>query len=347
MSQLHVIEGRVTLPAAAMVAIVHGRKLGTIDIAENTHTTARLIVRRSEWPRDRAEVVEYTIDDASVAGLVGPGRRGRTAKRNWEENPRAMLLARARSRACTMHFPDVFLGIATPEELGSDDPDQPVIDVPFEPAGGSLDRCGITLASEAIADAPVPSVSPAPSTLAVSSMSPTSPVAPSSPAAPASAAPVAEDASAIIASIRGRAAALGFVPNNRDAWTACLAHFGCDSLAAMSERGTTALRLLDSHLRTIESLRRMRGHANLSDAEWLAALQRRGESSELTLSPVAAAEMLERLESRISPFAGAKPDDATRAAMSATSGEIAEPPLGKVLKGEGSTEIDPPAGSSQ
>jgi hypothetical protein len=53
--------------------------------------------------------VTYTLEDARTANLLG--------KDNWQQNPKAMLVARATAFAMRWHAPDVMVGVFAPEEL--------------------------------------------------------------------------------------------------------------------------------------------------------------------------------------------------------------------------------------
>lgn len=109
LSKIHVVEGRLTMSAELMVALIRraGHQVWPDDA--NDATQARAYGRR----RDEQEVASagFTIEDAKRAGLAG--------KDNWKRYPEDMLWARAVSRLARRHFPDVVGGVSyTPEELG-------------------------------------------------------------------------------------------------------------------------------------------------------------------------------------------------------------------------------------
>jgi hypothetical protein len=57
-----------------------------------------------------ATLIEYTIDDAKRANLLG--------KANWQKDPKAMLLARCKTRTARAVYPDVTANMYTEDELG-------------------------------------------------------------------------------------------------------------------------------------------------------------------------------------------------------------------------------------
>lgn len=117
LSKIHVIEGRPTLSAEAMRALV--LSLGhELWFEEINNTRATVVGVRAGSTRETR--VTWTTDDAKKAGLEG--------KKNWRSFPRAMLEARATGELCRLIFADVLGGISyTTEEI-----DDGVLDV--EPA---------------------------------------------------------------------------------------------------------------------------------------------------------------------------------------------------------------------
>ncbi len=121
MTQVHVVEGKPTLSAQAMVALV--RAAGHSLSGDSDAQGARLAGRRTD-NGDTLEV-EFTIWDAERAGLCTVDDQGRTRARSnggkrlpWEMYPQAMCWARAVSQLCRMLFADVLMGVSyTPEEL--------------------------------------------------------------------------------------------------------------------------------------------------------------------------------------------------------------------------------------
>lgn len=116
LSKIHVIDGRPAMAAELMRAIVL-REGHELWIEEQTSTTCTVVGQRKD--SDRETRVTWTLDDAQRAGLKG--------RKNWQNYPAAMLLARATAGLCRAIFPDVLAGISyTVEELEDGD----VLDFP-------------------------------------------------------------------------------------------------------------------------------------------------------------------------------------------------------------------------
>jgi hypothetical protein len=103
---IHVIEGKATLSAELMVAIVrsHGHSItGTVD-------DKKAVVRGRRADNRDAMEATFTMGMAQQAGLVG--------KSNWKKHPDDMMWARAVSRLCRRLFADCFAGASyVPEEV--------------------------------------------------------------------------------------------------------------------------------------------------------------------------------------------------------------------------------------
>jgi hypothetical protein len=107
---IFVVDGKPTLSAEAMVNLA--RKRGHSITGTSTAKAAKVTGRRADNGDEMT--AEYTLEDASAAGLAG--------KQNWQKHPGDMLWARAVSRLCRRLFPDVFSGMAyTPGEIADDD----------------------------------------------------------------------------------------------------------------------------------------------------------------------------------------------------------------------------------
>jgi hypothetical protein len=110
MQYIHVIEGKPTMSAEAMVALVRrsGHKIEVVRL-DNDGAVAR------GTRRDTGESVEFefTRQNASDAGL--------NDKAVWKAYFRSMAWARAVSQLCRMLFADVIMGVSyVPEEVGAD-----------------------------------------------------------------------------------------------------------------------------------------------------------------------------------------------------------------------------------
>jgi len=117
MSEVHVIDGKPTLGAGALSALV--KASGRYDYRVDDLTDQRCVLLFYEKPTGEllGESV-FTISDAERAKLTNKGP--------WSMYPRNMLFARAMSNGVAWYCPDVTAGrIYTPDELGQ----------PLEPTG--------------------------------------------------------------------------------------------------------------------------------------------------------------------------------------------------------------------
>ena len=110
MTSVHVIEGRPSMSAELMQALV--RRAGhRIRVTGDNQSATCAIVRRDD--PDFQYSATFTLEDAKRAGLLG-----KTGS-NWSKYPAAMLLARATSACCRQACADVLAGVSyVPEELG-------------------------------------------------------------------------------------------------------------------------------------------------------------------------------------------------------------------------------------
>lgn len=106
---VHVIEGKHSLSAATMVALV--LKSGFAEYFEAIEFDEKhaVVVTKRKGGRHEQRY-EYTVEHAKTAGLV-------KEKSGWVKNPREMCLARAQSSLARLVYPDVVGGLYTPEEL--------------------------------------------------------------------------------------------------------------------------------------------------------------------------------------------------------------------------------------
>lgn len=108
LQSIHIIQGRPTLSAELMRAIVHSAG-HTIRIIEKTDSRVVVEGQRADDPGHTLRI-EWTIDTATRAGL--------TSKDMWRKYPRQMLTARAVSELCRDMFADVLKGLSyTAEEV--------------------------------------------------------------------------------------------------------------------------------------------------------------------------------------------------------------------------------------
>jgi hypothetical protein len=117
---IHLIEGKITMSADLMAGLALSRIPGArLDVV---HTDNGRSVVEAQRPGSKPVTITFTIEDAQRAGLTG--------KDNWKKYPAAMLRARAIAGAARAAFPDVFLGVYTPDEIEP----EPVAPVQFEAA---------------------------------------------------------------------------------------------------------------------------------------------------------------------------------------------------------------------
>ncbi len=111
LSQIHIVEGKPTISAELMVALVQraGHKLRVLETSSEKCVVEGARRDDPEYPQR----LEWSMDDARKAGVAG--------KNTWKNYPAAMLRARAISALCRFAFADVLMGASyTPEELGAE-----------------------------------------------------------------------------------------------------------------------------------------------------------------------------------------------------------------------------------
>lgn len=115
---IHVIDGKPAMSADLIAGLALARVPGsTLRVVESTNLVCRVEAGRAG---QALTPFSFSMDDAKAAGLTG--------KPVWRQYPRAMLRARCLTEACRAVFPDVVMGLYSPEELEDSSPGQ-VIDV--------------------------------------------------------------------------------------------------------------------------------------------------------------------------------------------------------------------------
>ena len=105
---IHVFSGKPTLAADTMLAVVmRAPQCEVFSCVESTATKATYVAKRVGQRETR---LTWTIEEARAAKLDG--------KDNWKAYPAAMLRARCIAALARMVFPDLLLGMYTPEEMG-------------------------------------------------------------------------------------------------------------------------------------------------------------------------------------------------------------------------------------
>ena len=111
MTQIHLVQGRVTVGAHLLGALV--RKSGAdFRVVRHTHEECVIEFRRGDQVLGTSE---FTRKDAEAAGLWGKAGP-------WKQHPRNMLWARAMSNGVKWLLPEITTGaVYTPDEIESGD----------------------------------------------------------------------------------------------------------------------------------------------------------------------------------------------------------------------------------
>jgi hypothetical protein len=110
MTNLLVIDGKVTLSASLIASMVKGSNKYDYIIDIHDETQCKLTFLQEGSP---IGISEFNIEDAKTAGIYRQGSP-------WQKYPRNMVFARAVTNGARWYCPDVFNGpIYTPDELGA------------------------------------------------------------------------------------------------------------------------------------------------------------------------------------------------------------------------------------
>jgi hypothetical protein len=109
---IHIIEGKPTLSADLIAALVKSRPDVCLyfRMVESTATVARFQTHRKGEPEPTD--MTFSIEDAKVAGVTG--------KDNWKKYPAAMLRARCITALARAVYPDLAMGLYDPDEVTPD-----------------------------------------------------------------------------------------------------------------------------------------------------------------------------------------------------------------------------------
>ena len=147
----HVIQGRLSLRADAMLALYRERG-GKVVWKQFDSAGAR-----AQWIYDGNDIeLAYTADDAKAAGFL-PARGGS----GWAKFPAEMMRARLISKAVRMLCPEVVTGTYTPEEIAdfaqpspvqvlATQPQAKAVDVEVVPTTATTDEPKLTLQAQVV-----------------------------------------------------------------------------------------------------------------------------------------------------------------------------------------------------
>lgn len=125
LDSFHIVEGRPTMHADLIEALV--LRSGKAEYFECAETSARKAVYETKRRGARKELrIEFTIEDACDAGLVEKSPNGRDGFRgisrsgkpsNWDKYRATMLRHRCKTQLARAVYPDVTLGLYSPDEF--------------------------------------------------------------------------------------------------------------------------------------------------------------------------------------------------------------------------------------
>jgi hypothetical protein len=120
---INVIKGKPTVSPQLMLALIYrSKQVETLAIEEETETRCVVLMKRKGQPAHRES---FTIEDARkiTTSEYENGQKKSVPladKYNWRSMPKTMLKWRAIAACSRVVFPDVVLGLYTPEEMGAE-----------------------------------------------------------------------------------------------------------------------------------------------------------------------------------------------------------------------------------
>lgn len=111
MTGIHIVQGKVTLGANLIAALVRRHPEYDYEVTEHTDQVCTIVFTYKGKP---AGTSSFSMADAEKAGLL--------KSPTWRAHPRNMLFARAMSNGAKWYAPDVSAGapLYTPDELGAE-----------------------------------------------------------------------------------------------------------------------------------------------------------------------------------------------------------------------------------
>jgi hypothetical protein len=140
---IHVIEGRPTLSADLILALVKARGdvCSYFRLVESTDRIATYETQRRGEPAPTR--LSWTWEDAQRAGVVG--------KDNWKRYPAAMLRARAITALARAVYPDLAMGLYDPDEIAPEAAaPAPTVEVSVAPSVPAADDSAFAALAERV-----------------------------------------------------------------------------------------------------------------------------------------------------------------------------------------------------
>lgn len=118
-TKIHVIHGNPTVSPELMMALI--RRSGLLADFAITHSDNESCTITARRGQEREHTETFTFREASMLKTKEDGKNiSLTDKYNWRQQPNVMLRWRCISRWARTYFPDVVMGVYTPEELAPD-----------------------------------------------------------------------------------------------------------------------------------------------------------------------------------------------------------------------------------